>query len=93
MPSSPALAHSGFGVTASILLLAVLASGTTLIASMLLVWRYRRKVDRLMSTRAGALATSDAAMRTMGHPSDGVGRDTADCFPSVGCTGDRAGWL
>nr|ACF98061.1 hypothetical protein [uncultured bacterium 888] len=93
MPSSPALAHSGFGVIAAILLLALLASGATLIASTLLVWRYRRKVDRLMSMRAGALSARDAGVRTMGHPSDDTGKHAADPFLSVGCQGDRAGRL
>src|SRR5262245_50490143 len=93
MPSSPALVHSGFGVIAAILLLALLASAATLIASMLLVWRYRRKVDRLMSTRAGLSQAGGAVMRTVGPPMDDAGKGTADSVPSIGCQGDRAGWL
>ena len=90
MPSSPAFAHSGFGVMAAILLLALLASGATLIASLLLVWRYRRKVGRLMSTRADVLAKKVADVRSMGDPSDDAGKDTSDSSLSVNIRGDRA---
>ena len=93
MPSSPALAHSGLGVIAALLLLALFASAATLIASMLLVWRYRRKVDRLMSMRAGVLTARAAGMGTVSQPSDDAGKDTADSRRSVGGPSDRAGGL
>ena len=89
MPSSPALAHSGLGVIAALLLLALLASAATLIASTLLVWRYRRKVDRLMSMRAAVLTARTAGMGTARHPSDDAGKDLADACRSVGGTSDR----
>lgn len=53
MLSSPVLAQSGFGVIWAISLIALAASFLTLIASAVLVWRYRGTVARLMSTHAG----------------------------------------
>jgi hypothetical protein len=51
-------AHSGLGVIVAILLLALAASLLTLIASALLLVRYRRAVARLMSARAGQAGRS-----------------------------------
>lgn len=52
MPSSPYLLNSGLLVLSAIVLLTVMASTLTLIASTILLWRYRRTVDRLMSASA-----------------------------------------
>src|SRR5688500_8835152 len=53
MPSSPVLFHSGLGFIAAISLLALVAPFLPLIASPLLLWRYRRTVARLMAAQAG----------------------------------------
>ena len=57
MPSSPVLAHTGIGVIGALAAIALVASILTLIASALLLWRYRRAVARLMA------ASANAAMR------------------------------
>ncbi|MGH8663777.1 MAG: hypothetical protein ACREUX_05875 [Burkholderiales bacterium] len=58
MPSSPVLAHTGIGVIGALAAIALVASLLTLIASALLLWRYRRAVARLMAVSA------DAAIRS-----------------------------
>ena len=52
MPPSPILAHTGIGVIAALATIALVASVLTLIASALLLWRYRRTVARLMAASA-----------------------------------------
>ncbi len=53
MPTSPFSFHSGLGVIATITFLGLIASLLTLIASIFILWRYRRAVARFMLTQSG----------------------------------------
>jgi hypothetical protein len=53
MPSSPFLYHSGFGIISAVAILAIVASFLTLVASVLLLGLYRRRVAQLMLESAG----------------------------------------
>jgi hypothetical protein len=67
MPSSPVLAHTGIGVIGALAAIALVASILTVVASALLLWRYRRAVARLMA------ASANEALRPAADPT-GVAR-------------------
>jgi hypothetical protein len=77
MPSSPVLAQSGLGVIGAISLIALAASFLTLIASAVLVWRYRRTVARLMSARAGEAGHQIAGLSQTGRDASPLPQDSA----------------
>jgi hypothetical protein len=65
VPSSPILAHTGTGVIAALAAIALVASVLTLIASALLLWRYRRAVARLMAAAADTSMPSAAGQSSI----------------------------
>jgi hypothetical protein len=68
MPSSN-LTHSGLGIISAVLILAIMASILTLIASPLLLGFYRRRVAKLMLASAGDTATQERDVGSSDSPS------------------------
>lgn len=54
-PPSPYLFQTGLGVVSAVLMVTVVASLLTLIACTFFLWRYRKKIARLMSAECGSV--------------------------------------